>query len=390
MSNRVQFRRDTKARWLEINPILMEGEYALETDTKCGKIGDGVHKYSELEYSNAIQNITQDASGQSETLVMSQKATINAIVNKIDLANIDFDITTIGKIVNNVSSCRFTVMQNGKNVGTLECFSDNMNHVLTQVLTTHYLLPLDGTTHTDEKIFKYWRSYHIIAGGTSSIPVRTWGEWQQIYSSDNQKDVDALKTNVLEIDKTIFPLNVTLTVNPTIVEAGTSTKVTIKWNAILKGNSINDVADFTLNDTSVKGTTSKTETITDTTPTTKAYTLVTSYNGRSNTSKVNLSIVGAIYFGFSAADAVGWLDVTSLGKQNLKISPNGTYTLQNSTDGHYMWLCIPNNMNINRVTLKGFNVPLEPLKNKTVGSITYKCYKSSNALVKGSYTIIIS
>lgn len=33
MSDRVQFRRDTKARWIEVNPILMEGEIGLEIDT---------------------------------------------------------------------------------------------------------------------------------------------------------------------------------------------------------------------------------------------------------------------------------------------------------------------------------------------------------------------
>lgn len=184
MSHRLQFRRDTKARWLEINPILMEGEYALETDTKCGKIGDGVHKYSELEYSNAIQNITQDTSGQSETLVMSQKATINAIVNKIELSNIDLDITTIGKIIIANTPCQFVVMSNGKNVGILHCFSDNNQHMLTQVFTTHYLLPFSNNTHTDEKIYQYFRSYHL-SGGTSSIPKGTWGEWKLVFSSEN-------------------------------------------------------------------------------------------------------------------------------------------------------------------------------------------------------------
>ncbi len=41
MSDRVQFRRDTKARWSEVNPILMEGEIGLEIDTKNIKYKDG-------------------------------------------------------------------------------------------------------------------------------------------------------------------------------------------------------------------------------------------------------------------------------------------------------------------------------------------------------------
>ena len=39
MSDRVQFRRDTKARWAEVNPVLMEGEIGLEIDTNNIKMG---------------------------------------------------------------------------------------------------------------------------------------------------------------------------------------------------------------------------------------------------------------------------------------------------------------------------------------------------------------
>ena len=55
MSDRVQFRRDTKARWAEVNPILMEGEIGLETDTNNIKMGDGVHTWNELEYGVGIE-----------------------------------------------------------------------------------------------------------------------------------------------------------------------------------------------------------------------------------------------------------------------------------------------------------------------------------------------
>lgn len=319
--------------------------------------------------------------GNSENAVMSQKAVTDAILNKIDLSAIDFDSDTLVKLAMCQVPTRFNVVKNNKVCGTMEVFSDDMGHMVTEVFETHYTL-VDGelgTAHLDDKIFRYMRSYHY-NGGTSDIPVGTWGEWKQVYASDS----------ISELEKVVFPLNVTLSVSPTIVEAGVSTEVTINWNATLKGQSINDVADFTLNSTSVNGTTSKTETITDATPTTKTYTLVTSYNGRSNTSKVNLSVVGAMYFGFDAADTVSSLNITSLGKQSLKTSPNGIYTLQNPTSGNYMWLCVPNNMNINRVTLNGFDVPMEAAATKAVGDITYKCYRSSNALVNGSFTIIIA
>ena len=72
MSDRVQFRRDTKARWAEVNPILMEGEIGLETDTNNIKMGDGVHTWNELEYGVGIENITSEL-GDSENLAASQK-----------------------------------------------------------------------------------------------------------------------------------------------------------------------------------------------------------------------------------------------------------------------------------------------------------------------------
>ena len=70
--DRFQLRRDTAARWAEVNPILLEGEVGFETDTKRRKIGDGVHRWNVLEYL-AAENIVQET-GDSDKVVMSQKA----------------------------------------------------------------------------------------------------------------------------------------------------------------------------------------------------------------------------------------------------------------------------------------------------------------------------
>lgn len=78
MSNRVQYRRDTKARWAEVNPVLMEGEVGLEIDTKNIKMGDGVHAWNELEYGVGIENITSEP-GDSENLAASQKLVTHKI-----------------------------------------------------------------------------------------------------------------------------------------------------------------------------------------------------------------------------------------------------------------------------------------------------------------------
>ena len=70
--DRIQLRRDSSARWAEINPILLEGEVGYEIDTRLRKIGDGVNRWNELEYLKA-ENILQET-GDSESGTMSQKA----------------------------------------------------------------------------------------------------------------------------------------------------------------------------------------------------------------------------------------------------------------------------------------------------------------------------
>ena len=52
MSERIQMRRDTAARWAQYNPILLEGEIGYVTDSMQFKIGDGMHAWNELPYIN--------------------------------------------------------------------------------------------------------------------------------------------------------------------------------------------------------------------------------------------------------------------------------------------------------------------------------------------------
>ena len=51
MAFRVQIRRDTSLNWNTNDPILLDGEFAYETDTGRYKIGNGVDVWSDLIYS---------------------------------------------------------------------------------------------------------------------------------------------------------------------------------------------------------------------------------------------------------------------------------------------------------------------------------------------------
>jgi hypothetical protein len=50
MAVQIQLRRDSKADWASVNPILGDGEIGHESDTYDFKIGDGVTAWNDLDY----------------------------------------------------------------------------------------------------------------------------------------------------------------------------------------------------------------------------------------------------------------------------------------------------------------------------------------------------
>lgn len=137
--------------------------------------------------------------GSKDNAVMSQKATTDALLNKVNLSELDFDVETIIKIIASAYPCRFIVIDQNKNCGTLDCFSDNMGHMLTQIFETHFTEWEPGAvkSHTDDKIYRYWRSYHL-QGGSSTIPVGEWSEWALLnagsgdFQTITNRDIDTI------------------------------------------------------------------------------------------------------------------------------------------------------------------------------------------------------
>ena len=78
MADRIQFRRDTEARWSQFNPVLLEGEMGIVSDNPNKyKIGDGETAWNDLPFRGFDGTVVQET-GNSETSVMSQKATTEA------------------------------------------------------------------------------------------------------------------------------------------------------------------------------------------------------------------------------------------------------------------------------------------------------------------------
>lgn len=82
---KIQLRHDTAANWTSVNPVLLEGEVGIETDTKKFKVGDGVTNWTSLAYGNAdteaIEQLEQD---------------YGSLVDKVD--NLEDNAITLDKI----------------------------------------------------------------------------------------------------------------------------------------------------------------------------------------------------------------------------------------------------------------------------------------------------
>ena len=82
MSVRIQLRRDTAINWTTNDPVLAEGELGLEIDSGRWKVGNGLHTWDALPYSNSIFSgpavIADSSSGNA--LRITQTGTGNAFV----------------------------------------------------------------------------------------------------------------------------------------------------------------------------------------------------------------------------------------------------------------------------------------------------------------------
>lgn len=76
----MMWRRDTAANFASANPILMQGEWALELDTNKFKQGNGISRYNNLPYiSPHVQDELYTNATYAKIYAPSQRATTEAI-----------------------------------------------------------------------------------------------------------------------------------------------------------------------------------------------------------------------------------------------------------------------------------------------------------------------
>lgn len=207
---------------------------------------------------------------------------------------------------------------------------------------------------------------------------------------------DKIKQHVTDevtpINEKVFQAHgsASVSVSPSIIEKGVSTKVAVKNTVTFSGATYTPLSvNLKKGDRSLSTTPngSVDDTVNDTTTYTMDVTFITNV---SKTVSGKVTAVYPMYFGGNAATTLDSSKILAMTKQALKTSPNGTYNV-NVAQGNYMWLCIPSSMNINKVTSSGFDVPMEsPSTVAVTGKENYKCYRSSSQFNAGTVNIVIS
>lgn len=225
------------------------------------------------------------------------------------------------------------------------------------------------------------------------------------YLSESSNIVDGMKEldkqiadgrhdEVWEVLYTQFTQISGFSVSPTIIEKGVDADITIRGNNLFNSKLlVPETLSVKRGTTVINSTPIASLNIKDTLNTKDdrtTYTLSITSKGVTKTATANVNAYYPMYFGHSAKAALTGEDVLGLTKQAIKSSPNGTYNMTGIAEGEYVWLCVPSNFSITKVTSSGFGVPMAAAATVTVeGKGSYKCYRTEGALKAGNFNFVI-
>lgn len=225
------------------------------------------------------------------------------------------------------------------------------------------------------------------------------------YLSESSNIVDGMKEldkqiadgrhdEVWEVLYTQFTQISGFSVSPTIIEKGVDADITIRGNNLFNSKPlVPETLSVKRGITVINSTPIASLNIKDTLNTKDdrtTYTLSITSKGVTKTATANVNAYYPMYFGHSAKAALTGEDVLGLTKQAIKSSPNGTYNMTGIAEGEYVWLCVPSNFSITKVTSSGFGVPMAAAATVTVeGKGSYKCYRTEGALKAGNFNFVI-
>lgn len=205
---------------------------------------------------------------------------------------------------------------------------------------------------------------------------------------------DGRHDEVWEVLYTQFTQISGFSASPTVIEKGVYANISIRGSILFNSKGlVPETLSLKRGTTVINSTPVSSLNITDVLNTTQSrttYTLSITSKGVTKTASANVNAYYPMYFGHSSKTALESADVLGLTKQAIKSSPNGTYNMSGIGQGDYVWLCVPSDFSITKVTSSGFGVPMKaPITVTVDGKGSYKCYRTSGAMKAGSFNFVI-
>ena len=195
-----------------------------------------------------------------------------------------------------------------------------------------------------------------------------------------------LANDITKLMREVFPLEITVNITPTdLQEKGTSTEITITWNAKVEGEFVNPASVF-INGSDVTGQTSYKETVFDS----KTFVVKITAEGRVTSVNKSITYVYPIFTGFNAATEFTESLAEALTKLGLRSSLGIiTDTKTNTNTSNYYWIISP--YKVTNVVTSGISIINDFIYTTTnFKGTTYHCYRLNAPSATDTFTFIIS
>lgn len=175
----------------------------------------------------------------------------------------------------------------------------------------------------------------------------------------------------------------TLTANRSLVEVGQTTSVALNATTSLNALVIRLLKESTQIAQGSGTQLSYTDTLSPVEAGTTTYHAVFEIGSSTKEKTVNVNAVLPIYYGAGANYTAAQT------KAPLRTSPVGSYTIAVASTGQYMFFLVPSTMSIRKVTMNGFDVPMQNAVDVVINGFSYKSYQTSNTYDAGAYDLKI-
>lgn len=257
-----------------------------------------------------------------------------------------------------------------------------------------YLLPVPNSSDNDEYseyVYKNnrWEKLGNLTGyETSETTQSKIDSSNKELTSKIEKVEESTNAEIEKTNNIIYSnlADVKLIATPNIIEKGVNTTIKLSYTFKLGDGNI-PASEVTIVKTGRPGTTVYNNT--DVTNDSSTYLLSAKLAGVTKTASCAVVAYYPMYFGSINSETITETNILDFTKQSIKSSPNGNYSM-NVNQEDYVWLCIPNTMNINKVVSSGFEVPFEePIIINVSNKDNYKCYRSTSKFNSGEFVFNI-